>query len=128
MVTAGRSVTVYVTLETTHSSAGDLLVEIRKDNAFTLDSTVAVCTGVQALERGAQEIAACTFTPRELTSGTLRHYYFRVFWENRPINLSEEPDTRETLRVVEAPPGPSLTPVPPLPALDPSPTPLVPAG
>lgn len=128
IVTAGRSVIVYVTLDSTHTTDGNLLVEVRKDNAITLDSTVAVCAGTLGLERGVQEIAACSFTPTDVTGGTVRHYYFRVYWENNPIYLGEEPDARATLRVVEPSAEPTLGPVPPLPASDKSPVPLLPAG
>ena len=125
IVTAGRSVTVYVTIESTHATAGDLLVEVRKDNGFSLDSTVAVCVDSQRLEPGKQEIAACTFTPTDVTDGSIRHYYFRVYWDNDPIHPGEEPSTRETLKVVNPPTEPSLLSVPPLPAVDPSLVPLV---
>jgi hypothetical protein len=121
IVTAGRSVTVYVTLESAHATAGDLLVEVRKDNAFSLDSTVAVCVDSQRLEPGKQEVAACTFTPTDVTDGSTRHYYFRVYWDNSPIHPGEEPGTRETLKVVKPLTEHTLLPVPPLPAADPSP-------
>jgi hypothetical protein len=102
-VPVGSIVQVYVTLESSAATEGQLEVHIVKDITLATDETKRLCGSKVSLEAGLNEVMACDFVADQLSSGSLRHYFLKVQWNGDFIHDPLDPETREALVTVVAP-------------------------
>ena len=102
-VPVGSLVGVYITLEASGATSGLVQVDIRRDMVGSPDQTEATCQLAMALPKDKQESFICSFAAGELTSGSLRHYFTRVYWDGVLIYDPVDPNTREYVLTVPIP-------------------------
>ncbi|MDP6077046.1 MAG: hypothetical protein QF638_02560, partial [Acidimicrobiales bacterium] len=116
-------------------SDGNLTTEIWKDISTAADERVKICPHSAAGRSGIRDFS-CWFTADELTTGSFRQYYFKVYWDGEAIYDPTDPGTREALTtealVPTVTPTATATPTPmpstPTPTPTPTVTPTPPAG
>ena len=77
-------------------SDGNLTTEIWKDISTAADERVKICPHSAAGRSGIRDFS-CWFTADELTTGSFRQYYFKVYWDGEAIYDPTDPGTREAL-------------------------------
>ena len=112
-VLQGSEVDVYVTLESTAPTEGQLEVLVLRDIILDEDQGKKLCTSPVILSAGSQEVLGCDFLADDLITGTLRQYYIQVSWNNALIYNPTDPNTREFVLTEPAPVAvPTATPIP----------------
>jgi len=108
-VPVGSEVEVFVTLSATAPTTGNLEVEVRKDIAFWADETAKTCFFRVSIGTSQQQFGPCVFSANELTDGSLRQYFVRVYWNDVLGYDPADPSTREYV-LTEAVAIPTVTP------------------
>jgi len=122
-VVVGSSVDVYVTLGATGTMRGELKVEVWREIASPPDAIKKTCTKAVSLFERLQEVHACNFVADDLTGGSFRQYYLKVYWNGVVLYDPADPMAREAVMTVPAA-TPTVTPSPtPTPAPTPTHTP-----
>ena len=128
-VPVGSQVEVYVTLSATAMTSGGLQIEVRKDISFWSDETAKLCSFSVSVGTAQQQFGPCVFSANELTTGSLRQYFVRVYWNDVLGYDPADADTREyvlTEATFRPTPTPTQTSTPtsvPTPTRTPTPTP-----
>ncbi|MCI0779678.1 MAG: hypothetical protein J4N93_00160 [Chloroflexi bacterium] len=118
-VPVGSQVSVYLTLDATARTTGELTVEIWKDMTTEPDQLNKRCSQTFTIAGVNNENRRCDFVAGELTTGPFNNYFYRVFWDG--IEISEFPDllSRPHVKTNETLPPP----IPPQLAATPTPLP-----
>ena len=121
-VDLGSVVVVYLTLNSSAPTQGELEVTVVKDLIFEEDQPKKLCVSEVALGAGVQEVQACDFFADDMTIGTLRQYFVRIAWNGEIIYDNFDPNTRPFVLTREVTATPTAAPTPaPLPTLGPTP-------
>ena len=106
-VPVGSQVEVYLTLSATTPTSGGLQVEVRKDISLWSDETAKLCFFSVSVGTAQQQFGPCVFSANELTTGSLRQYFVRLYWNDV---LGYDPDDSSTREYVLTEATPTPTP------------------